>query len=112
MCALTRCVYDSGVVCTIIFLERSHAKFESAAREKRLEYAKEVIRDYSDKIPPRFQEAILAQRVILGIRPMKRHSLRAPHFMSLQTQRNGRRTSTRTRSSKRNRSTPTKAKSG
>jgi hypothetical protein len=37
--------------------------------QKRLEYAKGIIRDYGNKIPPQIQEAILAQRVVLDMPP-------------------------------------------
>jgi len=37
--------------------------------EKRLEYAKGVIRNYGDKIPPQVQKDILAQKITLGMPP-------------------------------------------
>jgi hypothetical protein len=36
---------------------------------QRLEFAREVIRQYSDKIPPNIQQDILAQRVSIGMPP-------------------------------------------
>ena len=42
---------------------------EPQVDQKRLEYAKGVIRDYGDKIPPQIQKDILAQRVTLGMPP-------------------------------------------
>ncbi len=44
---------------------------DSQLDHKRLNYAKEVIRQYGDKIPPPIQEAILAQRVVLGMPPFE-----------------------------------------
>lgn len=41
--------------------------------EKRKEYARQVIRDYPDKIAPGIQEEILAQQVVLGMSPYEAH---------------------------------------
>ena len=41
--------------------------------KKRLEFAKGVIRDYGDKIPPQIQKDILEQRVTLGMPPYEAH---------------------------------------
>jgi len=64
------CMCAVLVVCTHLpAWSQTMPSSDPSLDQKRLEYAKKVIRDYGDKIPLPIQQDILAQRVTLGMPP-------------------------------------------
>lgn len=62
-------IFRVALCASLLFGSETMAQQSPQLDEKRLEYAKQVIKQYGDKIPPEIQVSILAQKVVLGMPP-------------------------------------------